>query len=101
MGYNEDTCNECDGEGMIDGETKIDSFYQNCIDFLDDFIDRSLTRKLTEFLLDKNNGYGNYSFDDSEMKVYNDIGDAVGYFISTHPNRKLQKHEIYSEIIKS
>ncbi len=100
-GYNELTCYECDGEGVTGVEILIDKFYQNCIDFIDDYIDRSIVAKLTDFLLDKNNGYGQYTFDDSEMKVYNDVADAIGYFISTHPNRKLQKHEIYSAIIKS
>jgi len=78
----EETCTYCDGEGEIDGEVVIDSYYAEIIDFLEDnLIDNSCIDDLRTFLHRKDTGYARYKFDEKELSIYNAVGDAVGFTI--------------------
>jgi hypothetical protein len=44
--------------------------------------------KVEDFITREDLGYGDYTFDDSEMKVYNNLVDAVMYQILTTKNEK-------------
>ena len=86
-GIQESDCQWCDGDCTIDGDVIITTHYEEFISFLEfNLIDNSSVDRLREFLLDSNKGYSNYSFDDDEMSIYNAIGDAVGWQISTTEN---------------
>jgi hypothetical protein len=71
----------------IDGDFFITPNYEEFLSFLEfNLIDNSSVDRLRDFLLDSDKGYSNYSFDDDEMSIYNAVGDAVGWQISTTEN---------------
>ena len=82
-------CYWCDGQGTEEGDIVIDDYYQEMIDFLEDNMDNTKSLDvLIDFLEDKSYGYGKYTFNDKEMKIYNDLVDAVMYQILTTENEK-------------
>lgn len=94
-GYETRDCNNCDGCGNIDGDVVINDYYQEMINFLHEhLINKTPVDNLEEFLLRKDLGYGEYKFDDSEMKVYNDLIDEVVYQVMTTVNMKRVKKDL-------
>ena len=82
-------CYWCDGQGTEEGDIVIDDYYQEMIDFLEDnMVNTKSLDVLIDFLEDKSYGYGKYTFNDKEMKIYNDLVDAVMYQILTTENEK-------------
>lgn len=82
-------CYWCDGQGTEEGDIVIDDYYQDMIDFLEYNMDNTKSLDvLIDFLEDKSYGYGKYTFNDKEMKIYNDLVDAVMYQILTTENEK-------------
>ena len=56
-----------------------------------DFLEKHLTNKevvknLRAFLLDNSKGYSKYTFEGEEMRVYNELADAVIYQCLTTEN---------------
>jgi hypothetical protein len=86
-GIEEADCQWCNGDCNIDGDFFITPNYEEFLSFLEfNLIDNSSFDRLRDFLLDSDKGYSNYSFDDDEMSIYNAVGDAVGWQISTTEN---------------
>jgi Zn finger protein HypA/HybF involved in hydrogenase expression len=88
-------CPECGGSGEkeeeveVDGEIVIDDYYQRMIDVIyDELPDKTTINALDKFLHNRVKGYGRYTFSDDEMKVYNDLCDAVMYHVLTTKNRE-------------
>lgn len=97
-----DECSGCSGDGEVDqdcewcggecgedvsGDPEITPYYESMLDYLEEHMDdTSSLEKLREFMLDPNNGYNSYTYNDKEMKVYNDVCDAVVYQILTTEN---------------
>lgn len=87
----EDTeCDDCNGEGEIDedcsycGDPEIVGYYKELIDFLYNHMENtSYLDALVSFMEDPSNGYGKYTFDAEEMKIYNDLIDSVVYQVLT------------------
>ena len=78
-------CGNCGEEVYEDPE--ITSYYESMLDYLEQHMDdTSSLDTLREFMLDPNNGYNSYTYDDEEMKVYNDVCDEVVYQILTTSN---------------
>lgn len=87
-----ETCDECCGSGEIgeeyDGDVTIDEYYQNMIDFIHyNISDKVVADDLEIFLERKDIGYSTYTFNDDEMKIYNNLFDAVMYEILTTENK--------------
>ncbi len=85
-------CDECCGSGEIgeeyDGDITIDEYYQKMIDFIHyNISDKVVADDLEIFLKRKDIGYSTYTFNDDEMKVYNNLFDAVMYEILTTENK--------------
>jgi len=87
------TCPVCGGSGReeyeeeYDGDIVIEKYYKDMIDFLDKhLINKSVIVNLLAFLCNKSLGYGKYSYDDKEMKVYNELCDEVVYQCLTTVN---------------
>lgn len=95
------TCPECGGSGReeyeeeYDGDIVISDYYQDMIDFLDKhLINKKVIVNLLALLHNKSLEYGKYSYDNKEMKVYNELCDEVVYQCLTTEN---QKREIKSK----
>jgi DnaJ-class molecular chaperone len=87
-------CDECGGSGEVeeecDGNMLITPRFQSFIDFIRDNIDEKKNINALEgFLLDKNHGYHNYTFDDEQMDIYNKVIDDVMCHILNTENVKL------------
>ena len=85
-------CEECCGSGEIgeeyDGDVTIDEYYQKMIDFIHyNISDKVVADDLEIFLQRKDIGYGTYTFNDDEMKIYNNLFDAVMHEILTTENK--------------
>jgi len=88
-GYETRDCGYCGGDCYVDGDVAINDYYQEMIDFLFEHLNnKTPVDNLEEFLFRKDLGYGEYKFDDAEMKVYNDLVDEVVYQALTTPNQK-------------
>ena len=82
-------CGYCGGDCYVDGEVTINEYYQDMIDFLHQHsINKRVVDNVEYFITRDDLGYGDYTFDDSEMKVYNNLVDAVMYQILTTKNEK-------------
>ena len=82
-------CGYCGGDCYVDSEVKIDSYYESMLTVLhNSMIEHRLVDKVEDFITREDLGYGDYTFDDSEMKVYNNLVDAVMYQILTTKNEK-------------
>jgi hypothetical protein len=96
--YNEETeeeeeidCGVCGGSGEsyedVDGDAYIEDYYEKMVDFLEKHLtNKEVVKNLRAFLLDNSNGYSKYKFDDNEMRVYNELADAVIYQCLTTEN---------------
>jgi hypothetical protein len=91
--YNDDEeqetedCHWCDGSGEDEGEKFVTEYYQEMLDFLDEFLtDAKCVGKLEDFMLN-GAGYAKYKFDEAEMDVYNKVVDAVMYQVLTTENK--------------
>lgn len=91
--YNDDEeqetedCHWCDGSGECEGEKFVTEYYQEMLDFLDEFLnDTKCLGKLEDFMLN-GAGYAKYKFDEAEMDVYNKVVDAVMYQVLTTENK--------------
>ena len=92
--YNEDDdewenedCHWCDGSGQDEGESFVTEYYQEMLDFLNEFInDKKCVSDLEHFMLN-GKGYSKYTFDAQEMDVYNKVVDAVMYQVLTTENK--------------
>ena len=91
--YNDDEeqetedCHWCDGSGEDEGERFVTEYYQEMLDFLNEFLtDAKCVGKLEDFML-KGAGYAKYKFDEAEMDVYNKVVDAVMYQVLTTENK--------------
>ena len=90
--FDEDvTCDECGGSGTyeeeFDGEQSINLFYQEMIDFLrENLNNKGVVVSLEDFLTSNDT---DYSFNNTEMKVYNNLMDEVMYQVLTTENVKL------------
>ena len=83
-------CYWCEGQGTEEGDIVIDEYYQEMIDFLENNMENTKSLDvLIDFLEDKSLGYGKYSFDDKQMKIYNDLVDAVMYQVINSENQKI------------
>jgi hypothetical protein len=85
-------CEECWGSGEIgeeyNGDITIDEYYQKMIDFIHyNISDKVVADDLEIFLKRKDIGYSTYTFNDDEMKIYNNLFDAVMYEILTTENK--------------
>ena len=82
-------CGYCGGDCYVDGEVTINEYYQDMIDFLHQHsINKRVVDNVEYFITRDDLGYGDYTFDDSEMKVYNNLVDSVMYQILTTKNEK-------------
>jgi len=80
-------CHWCDGSGEDEGEKFVTEYYQEMLDFLDEFLtDKKCVSKLEDFMLN-GAGYAKYKFDEQEMDVYNKVVDAVMYQVLTTENK--------------
>lgn len=80
-------CGWCGGECYMDGDVKINDYYEDMLTVLhNNMVEHKLVDKLEDFLKRTDIGYSTYTFDDSEMKVYNDLVDAVMYQVLTTKN---------------
>ncbi len=96
--YNEETeedeevdCGVCGGSGesyeAVDGDAIIEGFYEKMIDFLEKHLtNKEVVKNLRAFLLDNSKGYSKYTFEGEEMRVYNELADAVIYQCLTTEN---------------
>jgi DnaJ-class molecular chaperone len=88
-GYETRDCGYCGGDCYVDGDVVINDYYQDMIDFLHQHsTNKRVVEKVEEFITRKDLGYGDYTFGDDEMKVYNDLVDAVMYQTLTTENKK-------------
>lgn len=80
-------CSWCDGSGEDEGDVFVTEYYQEMLDFLNEFLtDAKCVGKLEDFML-KGKGYAKYTFDEQEMDVYNKVVDAVMYQVLTTENK--------------
>ena len=80
-------CHWCDGSGEDEGESFVTEYYQEMLDFLNEFLnDNKCVGSLEDFMI-KGAGYSRYKFDDAEMDVYNKVVDAVMYQVLTTENK--------------
>ena len=80
-------CHWCDGSGEDEGENFVTEYYQEMLDFLNEFInDKKCVSDLEHFMLN-GKGYSKYTFDAQEMDVYNKVVDAVMYQVLTTENK--------------
>jgi len=94
-GHEHIDCSTCGGEGYIDGDKEIDEYYQSMFDFLHKHLDNTdVVEAVEEFIKDDGLGYGSYSFNSNEIKVYNDLADEVLYQILTTKNEKRIKKDL-------
>ena len=71
-----------------DGDITIDEYFQKMIDFIHyNISDKVVADDLEIFLQRKDIGYSTYTFNDDEMKIYNNLFDAVMYEILTTENK--------------
>ncbi len=87
-----ETCDECCGSGEreeeYDGDITIDEYYQKMIDFIHyNISDEVVADDLEIFLQRKDIGYRTYTFNNDEMKIYNNLFDAVMHEILTTENK--------------
>lgn len=89
------TCSECDGDGVVEEEVEIDGdkivtrYYKDMLEFLDAYLtDTKVVDRLEAFMTDKSVGYSTYTFNDDEMKPYNDLMDAIMYQVLTTENEE-------------
>ena len=98
--YNEDDdewenedCHWCDGSGEDEGEKFVTDYYQEMLDFLDEFLnDKKCVSDLEHFMIN-GAGYSRYKFDAQEMDVYNKVVDAVVYQCLTTQNNPNPYHK--------
>ena len=82
-------CYCCDGEGTEQGEIIIDEYYGDMLHFLEvNMKETKSLDRLMNFVLDDSLGYGKYSFDDKQMKIYNDLTDEVMFQVLNTENQK-------------
>ena len=86
------TCDECGGSGVyeeeFDGEQSINPFYQEMVDFLHENLNnKGVVVSLEDFLTSNDT---DYSFNDTEMKVYNNLMDEVMYQVLTTKNKDIK-----------
>ncbi len=94
-GVHTNDCSYCGGNCTVDGDVEINDYYQEMLDFLKRHLNNTdVVENLVEFLERDDLGYGTYTFGDDEMKVYNDLVDAVVYQIITTPNQKRIKKDL-------
>ena len=80
-------CHWCDGSGEEDGENFVTEYYQDMLDFLNEFLnEKKCVRSLEDFMIN-GAGYAKYKFDAQEMDVYNKVVDAVMYQVLTTENK--------------
>ena len=82
-------CNWCCGAGGEDeeGDPEITEYYQHMLNYLDTHMEDSRSVSVLEdFMLDKEKGYSNYTFDQDEMEVYNNLIDQVVFEVLTTEN---------------
>jgi hypothetical protein len=72
-----DDCSWCDGSGEEEGDKVITEYYEKFLDLIEENVPGKEIQALRDFMLDSSNGYSRYTFSESEMKVYNDVMDAV------------------------
>jgi hypothetical protein len=59
------------------------------LEFLDTYLtDTKVVDRLEAFMTDKSVGYSTYTFNDDEMKPYNDLMDAIMYQVLTTENEE-------------
>jgi len=86
-GCRTEDCHWCDGSGEDEGEKFVTEYYQEMLDFLNEFLkDKKCVGSLEDFMI-KGAGYSRYKFDDAEMDVYNKVVDAVMYQVLTTENK--------------
>ena len=71
-------CYVCDGAGEVQDEVYITEYYEEMVDFLQEFMnEKQSIFNLKKFLIDE---YSiRYSFSDKQMDIYNKVVDAVMY----------------------
>lgn len=80
-------CHWCDGSGQDEGESFVTEYYQEMLDFLNEFLkDKQCLRSLEDFMIN-GAGYSRYKFDAQEMDIYNKVVDAVMYQVLTTENK--------------
>ena len=88
-GTSEMDCGYCGGSGEIDGEIEFNEYYQDMIDFLNNHMNNlNPVGNLIDFLQRDDLGYGSYTFNSNEMKVYNDLVDEIMHQVLTTENEK-------------
>lgn len=88
-------CSYCGGDCYVDSEVKIDQYYESMLTVLhNSMIEHRLVDEVEDFITRDDLGYGDYTFDDSEMKVYNNLVDSVMYQILTTKNEKRIKTDL-------
>lgn len=83
--YEQVTCDYCEGTGVETeveeyyDDVYIDSYYKDIIEFLkNNMTEPKYIYALEDYLLHSNNPA---RFDEKEYKLYNDLGDAIGFQI--------------------
>jgi hypothetical protein len=86
-------CNNCCGECSVYSGVIINDGFEVYIDFIERNIpneDGEVVQAFRAFLLNDKKGYSNYTFDNSEMGIYNALGDAVMKAVATTENKDLE-----------
>jgi hypothetical protein len=82
-------CQYCGGECYVPSGVEINGYYQDMIDFLAQHLnDRKVVENIERFIKQEDLGYGDYTFSDDEMKVYNNLVDAVMHQVLNEKNTK-------------
>lgn len=82
-------CSECGGECTVVSEYFISEMFEDYVEYLDhNLLNNEPVKKLREFLNDDSLSISSYSFDDEQMKIYNDVGDEVLRTILNTENHK-------------
>jgi hypothetical protein len=99
--YNDDEeqesedCSYCSGSGECQDEVFITEYYEEMIDFLEEFmLDKQPIRNLKKWMLDEFTY--KYSFNEQQMDIYNKVVDAVMYQVLTtnnNPNPYYKKED--------
>jgi hypothetical protein len=88
-------CSTCGGDCTVNGDIEINGYYQDMINFLKRHLNNTdVVENLVEFLERDDLGYGTYTFNDNEMKVYNNLVDVVVHQILTTENQKRVKKDL-------
>jgi RecJ-like exonuclease len=90
-------CENCYGSGETeeeeDGDAHITEYYHSMIELLYKNLEQNkVVAALETYLL---NNYGNYSYDDKSMNIYDKVVDEVCYFCMTTENKKLKNVETF------